>query len=593
VRAFLSYSHSNEVEAKRLFERLDRESELSVTWDAIDLPPYTSPNSFMDSVREHDAVVHLISLPFLESRNCMRELVAFMKDDTDRNHYSERAVPIIIDDPTNKINLFDITGQLQLVDYWMGEKSKLEDELNSRSKEFGAAIDELRSELTVRRDIAEHVVRFVRTVTDNIYAATYHSQESKDFVDVVERLRRIGAETASRTAASDGEGLSGSVTTARRLTQRLRRPMRGDPELPRALSDAAVDYEAASEPPPEVKKLIHLRDSIIIPSHSDPERPEFPPFSPRFPATPTREIWVSQLGREITVKDESRNFTGSHKDRMAWEIIVYYKSLIQDLLAPHSKSLALPAASIISNGSAAMAIQVMLRCYGLPSLKVLVDEKTDERIVQRLLAVGCEVFDHDLSDRELDSGDVLELTENASGFDVTARNLVDPTRRTYYDWLAYEIFNCGVKHIFIPVGTGDLFVNILTVLRDELMGVANDRRLAGGIEMIKSLELYGATSDDWKTKMDKLYATHRPTLAEARRVVTEVREAGHCGPNTDVYHVNETIVAAALSVAKTNGVQCDESGIAGLSLLLQKADDLSIPSNEKILVVNTGWMALP
>ena len=194
MQAFLSYSHINEDEAKTLYERLEGEGDISVTWDAIDLPPYASPKSFMDSVREHDAVVHLISLPFLESRNCMRELVAFMKDDTDRNHYSERAVPIIIDDATSGLNLFDITGQLQLVDYWMGQKSELEDELNSRSKEFGAAIDELRSELTVRRDIAEHIVRFMRTVTDNIYAASYQSQATKNFADVIQRLRSIGAE---------------------------------------------------------------------------------------------------------------------------------------------------------------------------------------------------------------------------------------------------------------------------------------------------------------------------------------------------------------------------------------------------------------
>ena len=514
-----------------------------------------------------------------------------MKDDTDRNHYSERAVPIIIDDATGGINLFDITGQLQLVDYWMGEKSKLEDELNSRSKEFGAAIDELRSELTVRRDIAEHIVRFMRTVTDNIYAASYHSQQSKNFSDVVQRLRKIGAETLERDSLQNGDESVERGRPARRLTPRWRRPVRGDPDLSHAATQPDPT-KGAGEPSPEVKGLIHLRDSIVIPSHNDPERPEFPPFSPRFPATPIKQVRIPELDRDVIFKDESHNFTGSHKDRMAWEIIVYYKALIQDILAPHSRSLSLPSASIISNGSAAVAIQVMLRCYGLPGLKVLVDEKTDERIVQKLLGVGCEVFEHDLSDRQLESADVLELTENVDGFDVTARNLVDPTRRTYYDWLAYEIFNCGAKHIFIPVGTGDLFVNILTVLRDELMGVANDRRLAGGIEMIEGLELYGATSDDWKTKMDKLYATHRPTLDEARRVVTEVREAGHCGNNTNVYNVNETIVAKALSIAKTNGISCDESGIAGLSLLLQKSNELEIPHDEEILIVNTGWMPL-
>ena len=589
MQAFLSYSHINEDEAKTLYERLEGEGDISVTWDAIDLPPYASPKSFMDSVREHDAVVHLISLPFLEFRNCMRELVAFMKDDTDRNHYSERAVPIIIDDATSGLNLFDITGQLQLVNYWMGQKSELKK--TQLKDKFGAAIDELRSELTVRRDIAEHIVRFMRTVTDNIYAASYQSQATKNFADVIQRLRSIGTEVHERGGSPETDSAQAG-RPARRLTHRLWRSNRDDGDLSEEATVATAERARAREPSPEENALIQLRDSIVIPSHSDPERPEFPPFSPRFPATPAKTLRIPELDREVVVKDESHNFTGSHKDRMAWEIVVYYRSLIEDLLAPHSKTLTLPSASIISNGSAAIAIQLMLRCHGLPGLKVLVDEKTDERIVERLLGVGCEVFAHDLSERELDSSDVLALTENPTGFDVTARNLVDPTRRTYYDWLAYEIFNCGAKHIFIPVGTGDLFVNVLTVLRDELMGVANDRLARWRHLEDRGTRIDGATSKDWKTKMDKLYATHRPTLDEARRVVSEVREAGHCGTNTDVYNVKETIVGSALSLAKANGIRCDESGIAGLSLLLQKAGELKIAEDEKILVVNTGWMSL-
>ncbi len=346
------------------------------------------------------------------------------------------------------------------------------------------------------------------------------------------------------------------------------------------------------EPSADFKHLVDLYDSIVIASESDPDHPEFPPFSPRFPATPSYTITVPRLGRQILIKDESHNFTGSHKDRMAWEIVVYYKSIIQDLLSPHAKPLSLPSASIISNGSAALAIQVMLRCYGLPALKVLVDQRTDRRITRKLARAGCEVFSYDLSKKELGSAEVLQLTENIDGFDFTARNLVDPTRRTYYDWLAYEILNCGAKHIFIPVGTGDLYVNVLTVLRDELIGVTNDRRLEGGSEIIEGLELYGATSSDRKTKMDKLYAAYRPTLDEARRVVTEMREKGLCGSHSNIYDVRESVVSDALAIAQANKIRCDESGIAGLSLLLQLSDDREIPPGEKLLVVNTGWLSL-
>jgi hypothetical protein len=587
VRVFLSYSHENTAEANNLRGRLEQESDIEVTLDAIDLPPFGSPKTFMDSVREHDAVVHLISLPFLRSKNCMRELLAFMKDDTERNHYLQRTVPIIIEDPSHELNLFETDSQMELVDYWMGERTELEEQINSRGRDFSPALEDLRRDLTLLRDIAESIMRFMRTVTENIYVTPYGIQEERNFIDVVDRLRAIEVEAVDRPVPR-------RLEASRRFMLRRRQPSAQAPRLTGTMTPTAWPE---LEPSDEVKALVDLHDSIVIPSESDPDLPEFPPFSPRFPATPSKTISLPQIGREIIVKDESHNFTGSHKDRMAWEIVVYYKSIIQDLLAPHHpKPLSLPSASIISNGSAALAIQVMLRCYGLPPLKVLVDALTDPRIVRKLEGTGCEVYPYDLSDRELDSVEVLRLTDNEDGFDVTARNLVDPTRRTYYDWLAYEILNCGAKHIFIPVGTGDLYVNVLTVVRDELIGVSKDKRLSGGIRTIEGLEIYGATSNDRKTKMDKLYATHRPTLDEARRVASEMRDKKLCGAMTGIYDVKESIhesvVDEALAIARASKIRCDESGIAGLALLLQMCDSLDISDDEDVLVVNTGWLSL-
>lgn len=577
MQAFLSYSHKNDTEARALYSRLEKESDIDVTMDAIDLPPFRSPKSFMESVREHDAVVHLISLSFLRSRSCMRELLAFMKDDNDRNHYRERTVPILLKDEEDDIDLFDPTGQLRLVDYWWDERNKLEEEIVSR-KELGPALDEVRTDLTLLRDIAEQIMRFMRTVTDNIYAASYPSQESKDFEDVIKRLRDIGGTGAKPRRFADRLGwLSPAPPTT---DNPLLRPPSSTGEEPK-LS-------------PELTHLVELYDSIVIASEDEPDKPEFPPFSPRFPATPDFCIHVSRLGRDVIIKDESRNFTGSHKDRMAWEIVVFYKAIIQDLLDPRSRTTDLPHASIISNGSAAMAIQVMLRCYGLPPLKVLIDNDTPEDIEATLRRVGCEVFKEDLAKQVLDSTDVLDLTENPDGFDLTSRNLVDPNRRTYYDWLTYEILNCGAQHIYIPVGTGDLFVNVLTVLRDELMEVTNDRRLSGGSPSIKGLSFYGATSDDPKTRMDKLYAPHRPTRDEVDRVVGEMREAGQCGERSGVFPVNEKVVSEALDIAALNKIHADASGIAGLSLLLQQyySGELDVPDGEDILIVNTGWLHL-
>lgn len=60
------------------------------------------------------------------------------------------------------------------------------------------------------------------------------------------------------------------------------------------------------------------------------------------------------------LKDESINPTGTHKDRMAWEIIVTYRDFLLAKKIGQIKG-KLPHMSIISSGSAAIAIQTQLK----------------------------------------------------------------------------------------------------------------------------------------------------------------------------------------------------------------------------------------
>ena len=67
--------------------------------------------------------------------------------------------------------------------------------------------------------------------------------------------------------------------------------------------------------------------SIVVASENDPNNPEFPPENPKFPATPTYKIDVPGFSN-VWLKDESQNPTGTHKDRLAWEMVVTYSQLL-------------------------------------------------------------------------------------------------------------------------------------------------------------------------------------------------------------------------------------------------------------------------
>ena len=327
----------------------------------------------------------------------------------------------------------------------------------------------------------------------------------------------------------------------------------------------------------------HILDSIRVASENDPLRPEFPADDPKFPATPTYQIKVPGF-TNVWLKDESYNSTGTHKDRMAWEIVVSYKEL---LMAKMRGQLSgdLPQVSIISSGSAATAIQVALHKYNLPNLKVLLSDKTSEAVLNRLKSLGCELYQVDLSEREFNWKDILKLTDNETGFDVTSNEALDPTTR-FYDWLSYEIINNSPDYCFIPFGTGNLFENVLNINKQQISSMNSDPRFEGDIDKLRKCNFIGATTNNPDSKADKLYSPYLPFSHYDDQWMRFYKYAGFCGLESDVLSVEEIYLEEALSMAHKQGISCEPSGIAGLALLLQMKNQ--IPPDAKVLIVNTG-----
>ena len=323
--------------------------------------------------------------------------------------------------------------------------------------------------------------------------------------------------------------------------------------------------------------------SIRVASENDPTKPEFPPDNPKFPATPTYKINVPGFSN-VWLKDESHNPTGTHKDRMAWEMIVTYRDF---LLAKDRGQIKnkLPSMSIISSGSAAIAIQTQLRKYSLPNLKVLVDTNTNLEVITTLKNIGCEIYITDLGKKPLHWKDILTLTDNPEGFDITSSEALDPTTR-FYDWLSYEIINSSPDYCFIPFGTGNLYENILNINKKEVSTQNHDPRFSGNIETLRRCNFIGVTTNNLKSKADKLYSPHLPFVHYDEQWIRLYRYAGYCGSESNVYLIKEQFLDEALKIAKSQKIICEPSGIAGLGMLLQMRD--KIPNSKKILIVNTG-----
>jgi len=327
-----------------------------------------------------------------------------------------------------------------------------------------------------------------------------------------------------------------------------------------------------------------ILESIIVPSENDPNNPEFPPDNPKFPATPTYKIKVPGF-ENVWLKDESVNPTGTHKDRMAWEMVVTYRDFLLAKKRGQFKG-PLPKMSIISFGSAAIAIQTMLRKYRLPNLKVLYDRKFMEpQALKFLKKIGCELYETDLSKKPLNWREILILTHNRDGFDITSNEALDPTTR-FYDWMSYEVINNSPDYCFIPFGTGNLYENILNITKKEVSTKNHDPRFKGDVEILRKCNFLGVTTNNPNSKADKLYSPHLPFVHYDEQWIRLYRLAGFCGPESDVHLLKEEYLDEAMELAESQGINCEPSGIAGLALMLQMKDEL--PRDKKMLIINTG-----
>jgi len=324
--------------------------------------------------------------------------------------------------------------------------------------------------------------------------------------------------------------------------------------------------------------------SIVVPSENDPDKPEFPPDNPRFPATPTCKIEVPGFSN-VWLKDDSINkYSGTHKDRFAWEVVVLYRNF---LLAKKRGQYEgpLPIFSIISSGSAALAMGRMLKDYNLPRIKVLVDVNINPVILDSIKNSHCEVYETDLSLKPLSPKEILEFTNNPDGFDLTSNQGIG-LETGNYDWMGYEILNNSPQYCFIPFGTGTLFEKVLELNKLEVGYNKRDHRFDGDVDILRRCNFMGAITHNPKTKADKLYAPHLPFPKIDEEWIRFYKKSGFCGNETGLYELKERYLDEAMTLAESQKINCEPSGIAGLALLLQLKNKL--PKDKKMLMVNTG-----
>lgn len=542
MKIIISSTMNNMSEAEKLKNFLVEKTSIPVESEIRNSHVYSrgSLNELYQSLDANTYILKLISRDYLQNERCVKELIDYTANNLE--NYLKHTFHILLSDiHSGDFNIFDSLGRSELIKYWLLRIEKLEEnhKLLMTARKNQEFYERLRKELDDIKGIIEGLDRLIDLIRENEYSVNY-------------------------------EILINRITDLDSLVRLLPKQERIHP----------ID-----------DKLETTYKRIKIPSNNDPKRPEFPPepfYIPQFPASGTYKIQIPGF-TNVWLKDESTNPTGTHKDRMAWEVVIKYKSLIEAL--KYKSQDKLPQMSIISSGSAAIAIQHLFNLFRIPtSLKVLCDYRLNPKIKESVRKVGCELYECNLSEKLLSSDEIKELTNNQNGIDITYREVLDPTHDNYYDWLSYEIIMEKPEYCFIPFGTGDLFINVLNIVKVEhfySFVSKHDPRFFGDIASLKKCNFMGAASDNPNTRLDKLYSSFHPSLSSYTRYIQELKEEYSCVGNlTDIYYVSEEFVGQAIELGNRLGIRFEPSGVAGLALLLQIKE--SVPRHSKILIVNTG-----
>lgn len=150
---FLSYCWNDTDIANTIDDHLKRKG-ITVTRDVRGVDTWQNLKDFMQTIRDNDFAVLLISDAYLRSANCMYEVLEIMKEPK----YHTRIFPAIIDSA-----IYSTDKQIEYVQYWENRVKTLKRNLSSLEYTNGLALG---NELKKAEDISRSMGEFLTTVSD-------------------------------------------------------------------------------------------------------------------------------------------------------------------------------------------------------------------------------------------------------------------------------------------------------------------------------------------------------------------------------------------------------------------------------------------
>lgn len=192
AQIFLSYCWKDDKIANEIYDNLIRFNEIDIHRDKIDIKPWNSIKTYMQSIPDMDYTILLISDAYLKSANCMYEVLEVIKD----HKYRDKIFPAVI-----YSGIYNPIERTRYVKYWQDEYKKLKEAIKEIDTQNLGTLPE---NLKRYQDIASNIVTFIDAISDmnnpsisdiekviieklteNGFINKHHTQEKSDDIKTV------------------------------------------------------------------------------------------------------------------------------------------------------------------------------------------------------------------------------------------------------------------------------------------------------------------------------------------------------------------------------------------------------------------------
>lgn len=176
ISVFISYQWNSTVIADE-FENLFEYNGLNVIRDKKSLKYKASLKEFMQSIREQDFVLMIISEEYLKSLNCMREVIELSKE----KDFKKKIIQVVL----NNTNIYNAKGRFSIHNYWNKEYEELK---QLATKTDPTRLSSIAEELKLMNDICNNILSFTAFLADEINIPIERLRET-NFSDIANYIR--------------------------------------------------------------------------------------------------------------------------------------------------------------------------------------------------------------------------------------------------------------------------------------------------------------------------------------------------------------------------------------------------------------------